>query len=401
VSLTESSLKDLKKRQRAPLSNAIAFWENHSEETIAAMIIGMNLSLIGLGITASSISADLDYAEFPFSKTALFQKLRPYLYIVLPAFSIIAALLFGNIFPKTFAKYNSYKIAPKVFPIIIRFSKICGGFSKLLSKTGMKIVRLASKDKENFSIQAGEIDFLLSNKITSPLPQHSREIVSKIMDFPDRKVSQVMISRSKIFAVNLNDDKENIINSIIDSKYSRIPAYRENLNNIAGIIYARDLAFAWKNSDIIALEDLIRPAYFVPENAKVNDILKEFKKGRYHIAVVVDEFASTVGIVSIEDLIEEIVGEVLDEYDKSENFASDLGGGRYLIQTNEAVLNFNEKFNSDIKEEGFTTINGWVLSLFGRIPKEGEKIKYKNFEIEVLKADSKKTDRILLKCIIK
>jgi CBS domain containing-hemolysin-like protein len=220
------------------------------------------------------------------------------------------------------------------------------------------------------------------------------------MDFKDRRVSQVMVPRSEIFAVNIKDGKEAIIKKIIDTEFSRVPVYRENLNNIIGVIYSKDLAIAWRSSDVIAVEDLIRPVHYVPENAKVSKILKEFRTGHHHIAIVVDEFGSTIGVASIEDLIEEIVGEVWDEYDESdmnEKTVVTLRDGSYLVQASEAISDFNDKLNLNIPDEDYTTVNGWVLEIFGRIPKNGEKIKWRNLEIEIQDADEKKVNRIILR----
>jgi CBS domain containing-hemolysin-like protein len=140
--------------------------------------------------------------------------------------------------------------------------------------------------------------------------------------------------------------------------------------------------------------------HYVPENAKVGRVLKEFKTGHHHIAVVVDEFGSTIGVASIEDLIEEIVGEVWDEYDKSdmnEKTVVALRDGSYLVQALEAISDLNDKLNLDIPDEDYITVNGWVLEIFGRIPKNGEKAKWENFEIEIQDADEKKVNRIILR----
>ena len=270
---------------------------------------------------------------------------------------------------------------------------------KVLSKLANKLIRRISKSKEDQAVKAEEIDFLLSNEITSPLTDDSREIAGNIMDFSEIRVSQVMTSRSELFAVDIEQSRQTIIKSIIDSQYSRVPVYKKHLNAIVGIIYSKDLALSWRNSDIIILEDLIRPVYYVPESAKVNLVLKEFKSGRRHLAVVVDEFGLTSGIVSIEDLLEEIVGEVLDEYDKEEKHIityGHYGHLRHLIDAQESVLDVNEKIGIDIPDGDYSTIGGWALSLFGKIPKAGEKIYWKNFKIEIEQADEKKIHRILL-----
>jgi putative hemolysin len=288
-------------------------------------------------------------------------------------------------------------------PLVVKISKVLKFANTLLSGISNRLLKIFFKKKESQNVQADEIDFLLSNENTSPLSDDSRELVSNIMDFTDRRVSQVMVPMSEIFAVNIEDGKEEIIKSIIDTEFSRVPVYKGNLNNIIGIIYSKDIAVAWRSSDVIAIEDLIRPVHYVPETAKVSKILKEFKTGHHHIAIVVDEFGSTIGIASIEDLIEEIVGEVWDEYDKpdmNEKTVVPMRDGSYLVQASEAISDLNDNLNLNIPDEDYATVNGWVLEIFGHIPKNGEKTKWENLEIEIQDADEKKINRIILRQVI-
>ena len=392
TSLSSAFLRRAKEKQLKN-SSSIYFWESHADEIMTTMMIGMNLSIIGMGVVASSLAIDF-IRIYGFSV-----QLSVFMF---PAVSIVLALIFGNIFPKTFARYNSEKMGLAVLPVIVKVSRILRLLNKLLSGISNKVVKLFSKKKETQSVKADEIDFLLSNENTSPLSDDSRELVSNIMDFSERRISQVMVPRQEIFAVNIEDGKESIIKQIIDTEYSRVPIYNGSLNDIIGIIYSKDLAVAWRSSDIIAIEDLIRPVHYVPENAKVSKMLKEFKTGHHHIAIVVDEFGSTIGIASIEDLIEEIIGEVWDEYDESdmnEKTVVPLRDGSYLIQAAEAISDLNDKLNLDIPDEDYTTVNGWVLEIFGSIPKTGEKTRWGNFEIEIQDADVKQINRIILRQI--
>ncbi|MDR1696415.1 MAG: hemolysin family protein [Endomicrobium sp.] len=375
-------------------TRAVVYWETNTEEIMAAMVVGMNLSLVGMGVTASSLVLDFEQL-YGAGNDSLND-------VIFSAVSIVLALIFGNIFPKTFARYNAEKLGLAVLPPIIGFSKMIKPAVRFLTAASNKIVKIFSKKKETQSVKADEIDFLLSNEATSPLSEEGRELVSNIMDFVERRVSQIMIPRSEIFAVDIEDNKEDIINKIIETEFSRVPVYKGTLNNITGVIYSKDLAIAWRNSDIIALEDLIRPVHYVPDSARVDKILKEFKTGHRHIAVVVDEFGSTVGVVSIEDLLEEIVGEVWDEYDMKEKTILPYGDNSYLVQAQESVLNLNKELDINIPEEDdYSTINGWVLKLFDKIPDTGEKIKWQNFEIEIQDADEKKVNRIILRQITK
>jgi putative hemolysin len=392
TSLSGAYLRRAKEKQ-VKNSSYIIFWETHADEIMTTMMIGMNMSVVGMGVVVSSLAFDV---------TALTDINNNILIIAFPVVSIVIALIFGNIFPKTFARYNAEKVGLAVLPAVVKISKALKFVNTFLSKISNGVLKVFFKKKEIAHVKADEIDFLLSNENTSPLPDDSRELVSNIMDFSERRVAQVMVPKSEIFAVNVEDGKEAIIKQIIDTEYSRVPVYKGNLNNIIGIIYSKDLAVAWRSSDVVAIEDLIRPVHYVPETAKVSRILKEFKTGHHHIAIVVDEFGSTIGVASIEDLIEEIVGEVWDEYDESEmneKTVVTLRDGSYLVKASEAISDLNDKLNLNIPDEDYTTVNGWALEIFGRIPKTGEKARWENFEIEVQDADVKQINRIILRRI--
>jgi CBS domain containing-hemolysin-like protein len=399
VSLTNRQLDKL--REKNPrLSKYIVFWENNYEHTITGIEIWLNLSIVALSVISSSIVVDINFFFYGLKEQGLLIQ-----DILLPAISIVVTLTIGNLFPKTFARYNVEKISIIVLPIVVCCVKMLKAVVVCVSKFSNSLAYKISGERESYLVKADEIDFLLSNKTTSPLPDDSREIVSNIMDFAERRVSQVMTPRNELFTVNIDKGKNEIIKSIIDSQYSRVPVHRGNLSNIIGIIYSKDLALERRNSDIIIIQDLIRPVYYVPESAKISQILKEFKRGHHHCAIVVDEFGLTVGIVSIEDLLEEIVGEVLDEYDIEQDddviSYAKFGRQEYLVQAQESVLDLNEKLGIEIPDGDYATVGGWILELFGKIPKTGETVIWKNFEIEIKEADKKQIYKVLLKCITK
>jgi CBS domain containing-hemolysin-like protein len=376
------------KEKEIKYSKIVAFWENHSQEVITVMIIGMNLSVVGMSIILSSLALDIsEYYKININ----------ILNFSFPILSIVLALTIGSIFPKTIARYNSEKWGIFVLPTIIRLASFFRILIDFLLTISNKIMKLFLRRKESRHIKADEIDFLLSDKNTSPLSDESRKLVSNIMDFKNMKVSQVMVPVSDIFAVDIDLSKDEMIKRIINTKYSRVPVYSKNISNVIGIIYTKELAVAWRNSDIIIIEDLIRPAYFAPENAKISKVLKEFKTGQHHIAVVVDEFGYTIGLASIEDLLEEIVGDVWDEHDFREKTIISTKGNKHIIQAYESITNVNDELNLGIPEGNYSTVNGWILEMFGRIPKDGEKINWNGYLIKIQDADSKKVKRIILK----
>ncbi|MDR2436892.1 MAG: hemolysin family protein [Endomicrobium sp.] len=387
TSLSVSFLRRTKEKE-IKYSNIIIFLENHSQEVITAMIIVMNLSVVGMSIVLSSLAMDIaEYCEININT----------LDFSFPILSIVLALTIGSILPKTIARYNSEKWGIFVLPIIIKVALFFRIPINFLLTVSNKIMKMFLRRKESKHIKADEIDFLLSDENTSPLSDESRELVRNIMDFKNMKVSQVMMPVSEIFAVDIELPKDEMIKKIIDTKYSRVPVYSKNISNIIGIIYAKDLAVAWRNSGIIIIEDLIRSPYFTPENAKVSKVLKEFRTGRHHIAIVVDEFGYTIGLASIEDLLEEIVGNVWDEHDFKEKTIIQTKNNSYIIEAYESIMTVNGELNIDIPEGDYATINGWILEIFGKIPQGGEKIHWNGYLIEIQDADLKKVKRIVLK----
>jgi CBS domain containing-hemolysin-like protein len=231
----------------------------------------------------------------------------------------------------------------------------------------------------------------------SPLSPASRKIIKRIIEFRKTKVTQVMVPRSEILAVDINQPQDKVIEDIIATQFTRVPIYKESMNNIIGIIHIKDLAMTWRSGGVLRVEDIIKPVYYVPETAHIKQLFINFQKNHQHIAIIVDEFGSTIGLVTIEDILEEIIGEVWDEYDIQERNIVKLKENEYIINASESIANVNDELKMSIPEEHFSTINGWVLECFGYIPRVYEKTTWKNYEIEIDSATSKKIKRIILR----
>jgi len=312
--------------------------------------------------------------------------------------SIMITLIFANIIPKTLSRYKAEQYSIKALPVLVNlndYTKRVNAFLVSISSSLLNL--LGKKTKEPQSIGADEVDFLLSNENVSPLSLGSRKIINRIIEFRKTKITQVMVARSDIQAVNLDQPKEKVIDDIIATQFSRVPVYRGSINNIVGIVNIKDIAATWRSENLFAIEDILRPVYYVPETAYIKQLLVNFQSGKNHMAVVVDEFGSTIGIATIEDLLEEIIGEVWDEYDVKEKNVIKLEENEFLINASESISNVNDELKINIAEDHFSTINGWVLELFGYIPKIGEKMQWNNFEIEIESVDTKKIKRIILR----
>ena len=388
TSLTNSGIRRIKEKYNK-LYRYIDYWEQKPDDVITTMIVWMNLSVVAIGVSTTSLGLDI-IAKYNLDKA---------LWISLfPVISIIVTLIFTNLIPKTFSRYKADKVAINCLPVVIKFTYITRTLNKVLVSISNDILDFFGRQTEEPKLmQPDEVEFLLSNEKVSPLSKTSRSIINRIIEFRKTKITQVMIPKSDILAVNIEQPRDKLMQEIIDTQFSRIPVYRDSVDNIIGIVTAKDIAIAWRSGEVIKIEDLIRPVYYVPETAYIKQILLEFKKGKDHMAIIVDEFGSTIGLVTMEDLLEEIVGEVWDEYDEKDENIKKITEGKYLVDASKLISDVNDDLKITIPENNFSTLNGWILEHFGYIPKRYEKFNWNNLEIEIESVEPKKIKRVILK----
>jgi magnesium and cobalt transporter len=213
----------------------------------------------------------------------------------------------------------------------------------------------------------------------------------------DMQVRDVMVPRAQMDCVHLDDPIDAIVNFAIDTAHSRFPAIGDGKDDVAGILLAKDLLryFAGREFD---LRDMLRPAVFVPESKRLNVLLREFRVSRNHMAIVVDEYGGVAGLVTIEDVLEQIVGDIEDEYDFDEVGDSIRldHSGRYRVKATTEIEDFNEAFATDFSDEEYDTVGGLVIRHFGRLPKRGEVVEVDGLKIQVLRADSRRVHTLVV-----
>ena len=218
-----------------------------------------------------------------------------------------------------------------------------------------------------------------------PIEAAEREMIDNIIEFKETIVREIMVPRLDIVALPEDTNLHDALDLIIKAGHSRIPVYRESIDHIVGILYAKDLLVWMRDGRQFDLKDILRPPYFVPETKKVYDLLREMQKSHIHLAIVVDEYGGVAGLVTIEDLLEEIVGEIQDEYDKQEIvYAKKVDDNTYIFDARILIEDVNELLGSDISSEGSDTLGGFIYSQLGRIPVPGETISYDGLDLEVL-----------------
>ena len=229
--------------------------------------------------------------------------------------------------------------------------------------------------------------------------EEDEKILKGIVQFGNIDVKEIMKSRIDVFAIDIITPFRDLLPQIIDSGYSRIPIFEESFDNIKGILYIKDLLPHLHKSNTFKWQSLIRPPYFVPETKKINDMLEEFQSKKIHMAVVVDEYGGTHGIVTLEDILEEIVGEITDESDEDETVYTKLDDSTYLFEGKTLLNDFYKITNSkydifdDVKGDA-DTLAGLILEIKGRIPKKKETIKYGNFAFIIVSADNRRIKKI-------
>ncbi|MBF9015057.1 HlyC/CorC family transporter [Oceanispirochaeta sp. M2] len=215
-------------------------------------------------------------------------------------------------------------------------------------------------------------------------------MIKGVVELSDTKIKEVIIPRIDVVFIPADIEEEELYDILMESGHSRFPVYEDTIDNVVGVLYVKDLLSLLVRKKSIVIRELMRKAYFVPESMKLDALLKEFKHRRVHIAIVVDEYGGVSGIVCMEDIIEEIVGDIQDEFDNEDDDLLEIGDGTYLCDARLNIEDLNEKLNFKLPEEKFDTFGGFVFDLFGKIPVRFEKVSYSNLDFIIQSMDGHK-----------
>lgn len=305
-------------------------------------------------------------------------------------------LLFGEVLPKVYASRNNIKFAKWIAYPIVGLDKLLSPISLPMRKVTIYLHNKLGKQKTNFSVN--QLSQALELTDAEETSSEEQKILEGIVTFGNTDAKQVMSPRMDIFALEIEESFAVIYSKIIEKGYSRIPVYRDNIDHIEGVLFVKDLLrhidkedFDWKT--------LIREPFFVPENKKIDNLLKDFQSMKSHLAIVVDEYGGTSGLVSLEDVIEEIVGDISDEFDGENVNFSKIDDKNYLF---EGKINLKDFYRIiDVKEELFEmkkgeaeTLAGFILEILGNFPKKDQKISFKNCVFSIEAVDKKRIKQI-------
>ena len=230
---------------------------------------------------------------------------------------------------------------------------------------------------------------------TGILGEDENEMIHRIFELKEIVVREVMVPRTDVKVLDVDTPIEEVVNMIVEAGHSRLPVYEDTIDNIVGVVYAKDLLKYWvsKGQDV-QIKDMMRKPFFVPETKIIGELLKEMKTNRIHIATVVDEYGGTSGLVTIEDLLEEIVGDIQDEYDIEEEEFVVVGEGEYVVDARMDIEELAEKLEVDISKDDYDTLGGFLVHLGNKIPLQSEEIRYKNLLFTVVEADERKVSKV-------
>ena len=299
------------------------------------------------------------------------------------AFSEQAPKMIAIQYPLKVALWLSFPL--KVFYTVFKPMILFLNFS---ANSFIKLIGLKPITKEEIHHSEEEIRYLISEgRKTGVIDSTEHQRIEKIFDFNDKLARDIMVPRNNIVAINIDDNRDMIIQKVIDEGYSRVPVYKDTIDNIIGIIYSKDLISAAEFRELIVLTDILRPAYFVPETKQIGEILKDFQRKRIHLGIAVNEHGNVEGLITLEDIIEEIVGEIEDEYDIDTRNVQKDKLGIFLVNPLITIEEFNQKFKSDIPvdNDDYHTLSGFLQMVTGHVPEIYERIDYKEFVFTIMK----------------
>jgi len=318
------------------------------------------------------------------------------------AFLIITFLhvVVGELVPKGVALEYSERVALAVSTPVRGFFVVFKPVIWVLQGSSEVILRALGLQPPGGEVDAyseAELKMLLSRSTEEgELEQQEQEMLYKVFDFADKEVSAVMVPRPEVVALSIDLPPEEALAAVIESPYTRYPVYRETLDKVVGILHVRDLFSALVDRGIagVQLEHLLRPAYIVPETKDLAALLAEFRKANQHMAIVVDEYGDLEGIVTLEDLLEEIVGEIEDEFDLPDESIEHLDNGCLRIHGTFPIDDFNEQFHRSLPIEDYHTIGGFVFGMLGRAPEPGDEVKADGTRFKVLEVEGSRIERL-------
>ncbi|HNQ70386.1 MULTISPECIES: hemolysin family protein [Mesotoga] len=396
MSMGKLKLRDLVDSKEKRFSKSVKFFVQNPNSVLTAILVMNNV----VNILSSSLATLLALQVLPDNSAGVAAAL-------VTGIMTFLILIFGEITPKIYARENSERLFRRTITFISAITIVLKPILWLLLRISSFFIIIIGGKKAEFS------PFITEDEIKSAvdaghkegvLQSEERMIMKRTLELKDISVKEIMTPRVEIVALEEEQPLIDLMELVQSEGYSRYPIYRENIDRIVGVCYAKDLLnfiLDRKDNDVlqtIRVEEIMRYPYFVPETKKVDDLLREFKEKKNHLAVVIDEYGGTAGIITMEDVIEELTGEILDEYDEEseEIMIERLGEREYIVDGMTPINDIERELEQPFPETEFETIGGYLLEVLERFPEVGEKIIVDGFTFEVLAAGKNKVEKIRL-----
>jgi len=374
---------------------AVLGFQNNPEEFLATIHVGIVFSLIlasGLAgmIGFQHLSPALAESDVPWMRRG-----SDYISLGVIVLSIgFLVVVFGELVPKSLALRNSAVVALKVAPSM-RFFAVLFRIPARILVFASNLVLGVFRDHTTFTeSRMSEEEFKLmleEGTKAGVIDKTEHELIESIFEFTDTTAKEVMSPRPDVVALDVDTKPETIVKIVLEEGYSRLPVYKGTIDNILGIVYTKDLLGMIEYRNLILLHDVIRPAYFVPETKRISQLMRELQQQRSHMAVVIDEFGGTEGIITMEDILEEIVGEIHDEYDEVLKDIEQAADGSFLVNARTSIKDFNERFHANLPEaDEYETVSGFLNKIAGRIPELNEEIMFDGMSFAIVKKSQRR-----------
>lgn len=386
-SLSPSQLESLKQRQNHKTSGMILSLLAKPKQLLASLLIANNLVNVAIVI----LSSYTVHLLFNFDK-------HPLLALLIQVGVVtLMIVMIGEVLPKIFATHRPLSIARFVAPFIYVCSKILFPFTWLLVSASGFIDRYIIR--KGYDVNMDELSHAIDMATGSGTHADEKKILKSIVRFGNIEVKQIMKARMDMVAISNNLPLSKVLDAIREHGYSRLPVFEHDIDHIQGILNIKDLIPHLDKGDDFQWQSLIRPPYFVPENKKINDLLNEFQEKKMHLAIIADEYGTVTGLVSLEDILEEIVGEISDEFDEEETHYSKLDEhtfvfeGKILLTDMSRLLNLDMEMFNDVQGSP-STLAGLIIEICGRIPQKDEQSEFKNLRFTIESSDRRRVKRV-------
>ena len=372
---------------------------------LAATQLGITIASLGLGWVGQEVVTKIMLNLF-----ALFGVVITSGFIIntshVIAFTLITILhiVFGELAPKSIAIQRSVptilniSVPLRFFFVVFRpLIWVLNGFAGFI----LNILGINPTQGDTHH-SSEELQYLLEQGIeTGALDSNEHELIQNVFDFNERVVKNIMVPRTKISGVDISTEQDELIKILITEGYSRMPVYDDVIDKIVGVVHTKDILPLLVSNVPIVLKNIIRKPYFVPETKKINDLMAELQQKRIQIAIVLDEFGGTAGMVTLEDIVEELVGEIQDEFDEEKPIVEKINENEFIVNALAPIYDVNEHLPHDLPEDGdFETVSGWLGDIFGKIPEVGEQKESNGYNITVLKKSDQNIESVKLELLI-